>query len=311
MVIVNTLVRTILFVDLQDPSVLVIGSWKNFRRLALQEKGGVSAMAINKAANDEHETTKTQSPPFASRRGVSTGEARDPGSCPVVVEADANPFFGYAIGRDLMAEPAFKEDEVARLRWIGDVLAIFRANLGELRRGRHELAQTRILEFQTGATFRGNHIIGAADKGERMEVQRVSSLLRHDVNPAVRHVDLASPEIHLERPSEGFNVAADLLLQHSEGGGKMLEPGHGAVAGVPTWVILCRPRPARFVVVAQLSTLRGEFLVEARQPDFLQGLAVNEGRKPSAGRHALRIKVPRLRRSTKKAMGSRIPAICE
>ena len=53
-VINDALVRTILFVDLQNARVLVIGGGKNLRRLARKEDSGVSAVAIDEAANDEH-----------------------------------------------------------------------------------------------------------------------------------------------------------------------------------------------------------------------------------------------------------------
>lgn len=53
-VIAYAVVGAVLFVDLQDATVFGVGGGKNARRLAGQEKTGVGAMAINKAADDEH-----------------------------------------------------------------------------------------------------------------------------------------------------------------------------------------------------------------------------------------------------------------
>ena len=54
-VVQDALVALILFVDLQDSAVLRVGRRKNPRRLSAQENRGVGSMAINKAANDDHD----------------------------------------------------------------------------------------------------------------------------------------------------------------------------------------------------------------------------------------------------------------
>lgn len=47
-------VTLILFVDLQDAPVLMIGGRKNARRLTGQEEGGEAAVTVDHAADDQH-----------------------------------------------------------------------------------------------------------------------------------------------------------------------------------------------------------------------------------------------------------------
>jgi hypothetical protein len=51
-VVDDALVPPVLFVDLQDASVLLVGRGKYARRLALQEQGGVGTTAVHEAADD-------------------------------------------------------------------------------------------------------------------------------------------------------------------------------------------------------------------------------------------------------------------
>lgn len=58
MVVVNTLVPPILFVDLENPGVLVVRRRKYLRRLTFQEDGGVRLTAVDKAADHDHAANK-------------------------------------------------------------------------------------------------------------------------------------------------------------------------------------------------------------------------------------------------------------
>jgi hypothetical protein len=53
-VVDDALVRAVLFVDLEDARVLVIGGRENFRRFAGKENAGVGAAAIDETADDDH-----------------------------------------------------------------------------------------------------------------------------------------------------------------------------------------------------------------------------------------------------------------
>ena len=67
MIVVNTFVRPVLLVDLEDARVLVIGGRENVRRLSRQEESGVSAVTVHESANDKHVGSEAPSLPFASR----------------------------------------------------------------------------------------------------------------------------------------------------------------------------------------------------------------------------------------------------
>ena len=53
---------------------------------------------------------------------IEEGRQLSGGLRPSVVEADANAFLGGAVLSDLVAEPAFKKDDVARLGRVGGCL---------------------------------------------------------------------------------------------------------------------------------------------------------------------------------------------
>ena len=53
-IVVDALVRAVLFENLQYPRVLLIAGREYLRRLTREEEGSVRAMTINHAANDEH-----------------------------------------------------------------------------------------------------------------------------------------------------------------------------------------------------------------------------------------------------------------
>ena len=54
-VVDDALVRAVLFEDFENAGVLVVVGGKNFRRFTGQEDAGVSATAIDEAADDDHE----------------------------------------------------------------------------------------------------------------------------------------------------------------------------------------------------------------------------------------------------------------
>ena len=50
----DTVVRSVLFINLENPRVFMVARGENLRRLAGKENSRVGAMTINEAANDEH-----------------------------------------------------------------------------------------------------------------------------------------------------------------------------------------------------------------------------------------------------------------
>ena len=59
-VVDDAFVRSVLFVDLKDPRVFVVGRGENLRGLAREENSGVGALAINHASDDDHAARKRE-----------------------------------------------------------------------------------------------------------------------------------------------------------------------------------------------------------------------------------------------------------
>jgi len=213
-------------------------------------------------------------------------QANAPCLRPIVVEADADAFGLDAIGGDLVAEPAFEEDDVARFGGVSDVRAVGGFGVGEARRGGHEFAEARVFEFQAGAAGRRGDIVGAADERKRVKVQRVRGGGRHDVHPAIGHVDGAAAEVEFERAGEGADVAGDLFFEIGEGAGEAVELVEGGVGGVAAGVVFFAPFASGGIEVAELAAFVGEGVVEAGEAGALERFAVNVGGKPGAGGHA-------------------------
>jgi hypothetical protein len=205
---------------------------------------------------------------------------------PVVIEADADALGVDAVGGDLVAEPAFEEDDVAGFGGVGDVRAVGGFGVGEARRGGHEFAEARVFEFKAGAAGRGGDVVGAADEGERVKVERMCGGRRHDVHPAIGHVDGAAAEIEFEGAGEGADVAGDLFFEIGEGAGEAMELVEGRVGGVAARVVFLAPFAAGDVEVAELAAFVGEGVVEAGEAGALERFAVDVGGKPGASGHA-------------------------
>src|SRR5882724_11275588 len=135
---------------------------------------------------------------------------------PVVIEADGDALGVDAVRHYFMPQPAFEEHYLA----CGGGKCSPRAGLapgGRLaRRRRHEAIQPRILEFDAGSACRDVYIVGAAQRRQRMQVQAVHHVFGHDVEPAIRHFQLAPIEIPFHRIGESLHMPLQLALQGLE-----------------------------------------------------------------------------------------------
>ena len=71
--------------------------------------------------------------------------------------------------------------------------------VGRARRRRHVAIEPRVLELQARHALRRAHVVRAADRRQRVQVQAVRDAPRHHVDPAIRHRQLAAFEVELER----------------------------------------------------------------------------------------------------------------
>src|SRR3546814_9249388 len=72
--------------------------------------------------------------------------------------------------------------------------------------------EMRISDWSSDVCSSDLHVIGAADKAERMQVQAVGDRTRHHVDPAVGHLQLAAAQIVAER----HRVSPDLRIRSEE-----------------------------------------------------------------------------------------------
>ena len=144
----------------------------------------------------------------------------------MVVEADADAFFVGLIGSDFVPEPALEQNNFSGFSGIFHKGAILIAMLWKTRRRGHEFTEAWVFEFDAGASFRGIHVICAADKGERVEVEAVDRLARHDVDPTIAHGKATFAQIHFQMGNECLHMFVDPLLQLAKRRGKAMQLRH-------------------------------------------------------------------------------------
>ena len=112
-----------------------------------------------------------------------------------------------------------------------------------------------------------SHVVRAADRRERMQVQAVHDLPRHDVDPAIGHLQLAAREVELPAISRtmqrGDRVRA---LSVRERRRQLVHAARRVVRRVAARVVLRGPAPAGFVIALQLPAF-------AQQPSIERGRA--------------------------------------
>src|SRR5882757_4105421 len=143
---------------------------------------------------------------------------------PVVIEADAHPFGRNGLGGDFMAQPTLEQDELPRRRRDGDPRAILGPGVHYARGRGHEAVQTWILKFDSGRPSRDMNIVGTAQRRERMQVQTVRHLPRHDVDPAIGHRQFAALEVPLHGTCERLDMSPQLAFQGFKRRGNTLQP---------------------------------------------------------------------------------------
>ena len=163
------------------------------------------------------------------------------------------------------------------------------AAVGPAWRGSHEPVEPRILELEARGATRRAHVVGAADRRQRVQVQAVHHEPRHHVDPAVGHRKLAALEIELERPCEGLHVATQLALERGECRRQRVHAAQRAVRGVAARVARGGPALAGDVVLAGLQALVQQARVECPPARGGQASFIDHRRKQRAGRHGGRI----------------------
>src|SRR5258708_8131005 len=176
-------------------------------------------------------------------------------SKPVVVEAYADSLGLDGVGDDFMTEPALEQQQLTGRRGKGDPGAGLAFRLKSARRRGHESLQARIFEFDPRRSLRHLPVVGAAPAGMRVQVPAVHRAWRHDVDPAVGHIEFAALQIPFDRRGKVCNVAFELFAQRLKSGRDSLESMHRTVGGVAAQIVLVRPHAADRVVEAQLVAL--------------------------------------------------------
>src|SRR3546814_12735903 len=94
-----------------------------------------------------------------------------------------------------MAQPAFKQDQVTRLRGIREMRLHRGWRAAATGRRRHQLRQSRILELQAARAARRLHVVRTADDRLRMQMKTVRATFGPDVYPAIAPLHTAAPHI--------------------------------------------------------------------------------------------------------------------
>jgi hypothetical protein len=209
---------------------------------------------------------------------------------PVVIKTDAHAVFLALVGGDFVPEPAFEQDHFSRFGWIADKLSIVLALFWQAGRGSHEFAQARIFKFDAGATGWGLHVKGAADKGERMQMQAVGNLPGHDVYPAVRHGELALAQIEFQMGGENPDMPIDAPLQFAESRRESMKLGHRRVGSIAAGIALLGPGAALLIVVANLIALLEQLAIELFAAAFAQVVVINKRGEPRFDTHHGRLR---------------------
>ncbi len=169
--------------------------------------------------------------------------------------------------------------------------AIFVAGVGPARGSGHKGRHAGIFEFESGTAAGCSDIIGPADHRQRMQMQTMLNLRRHDVDPAIRHRERSPLQIKIQMRCELQDVSADLLFQLGEGGGKSVKLGIGTVGRVTARVIFFAPASTGIIEITQLVAFIRDLVVGARQSAALQRGLIDKGGKPGLdGGHVRRVK---------------------
>ena len=88
---------------------------------------------------------------------------------------------------------------------------------GDARWRGHVAIEARILQLQARHPLGRAHVIRAADRRQRVQVQAVRDAPGHHVDPAVGHRQFATVEVEFERARVGADVPPQLALQRGEG----------------------------------------------------------------------------------------------
>ena len=160
------------------------------------------------------------------------------------------------------------------------------ARPGLARRRGHEAVEARVLELDGGATLRRFHIVSAAEGRGRVQVQAMRGLARHDVHPAIGHLQPAVREVEVQLARERLHMPVNAPLQLGERGGELVQLVQRAVSREAAGVILLRPLLAGAVEVAELISLLEQLRAEPRRARAEQRRAVDERREPSFDAHA-------------------------
>src|SRR6202789_3309366 len=198
---------------------------------------------------------------------------------PIVVEADADAFRIDAVGHHFMPQPTFEKNQFSRSGGKGAPRTGLALCGGFARRRGHETIQARILEFDSGGSGGDVYVVGAAQGRQRMQMQAMHHLPRHDVDPAIGHLQFAPVKIPLDGFGEGSDMPRKSAFQGLEGGGNTLQPVHRSIRGIAARIVFGGPPPAGRIVVAKLPALLQKLAVEFLRSAFLQGVRVHERRK--------------------------------
>lgn len=190
-----------------------------------------------------------------------------------------------------MADPAFEEHHVTGAGGVGDEGLVMGPMFGSAGWGGHELAETRVFEFEGGASGGGFDVVGSADGGEGVEMEAVNGVLGHDVDPAIGHGEFAAFEVEVQMIGEAEHVTGEVTLEFHEGGGEAMEPAHGGVGGEAIGIVLGGPASAGVVMVANLVGFLEQFRVQASRggAGAEQGGPIEEGGEPGLDVHAVRV----------------------
>jgi hypothetical protein len=160
-----------------------------------------------------------------------------------------------------MTQPALEQKQLTRCSRKGNPRPCIAPGRCLAWRCGHESIQARILEFRAGRSSRHLHIVGAAQGRVGMKVQTVDGMPRHDIDPAIGHLQFARRKVPFNGGGKCGDVALELASQRFKGGRNALKTMHGGIRGVATRVVLEGPAASRRIVQTEL-------------PAFLQKLPI-------------------------------------
>src|SRR5580692_5915115 len=132
---------------------------------------------------------------------------------PIVIEADAETLRIGAVRHHFMPQPTFEKHQLTGRDGKCSPRTALAFCGGFARRRSHEAIQARILEFDSGGSTRDVYIVGAAQRRQRMQMQAMHHMPRHDVDPAIGHLQFAPVKIPLDGLGEGGDMPCKFALQ--------------------------------------------------------------------------------------------------